>query len=220
MITNIPLTSLRRDEIYTFIGGFLLAAIWYYYFLKSTGEQAPKIDMFTNITFIILWLSSTALLYIILSLTAFVCIKFISRFLATKTSDDLRIRIGVEDPVETFYYYDSLDEVKFSIHLISIVLCTSLLSVYPVYNLILSHATVRGLRFFALVAVILILVMAFLYYRLMLVFIIYNRLRALHLIDFIDTKKYNEERAIFFAQTKNKMSEQKLRNFRNTSSEK
>ena len=51
---NIPLNTLRRDELYTFVGGIVVGSAWYLYFQKINmiGDNKNLIDP----AFVLTWL--------------------------------------------------------------------------------------------------------------------------------------------------------------------
>ena len=69
----IPISSLKRDEIYSFIGGLFIASSWQIYFANlSSDTSISSVNLITNPIFLIFWLFSTAVLFTIQLFITFV----------------------------------------------------------------------------------------------------------------------------------------------------
>jgi hypothetical protein len=132
----IPIGSFKRDEIYSFIGGFFIASSWCIYFANlSCDISISSIDLVTNPIFLILWLLSTALLFTIQSFITFIIAKVIGSQLKGKTQIERKRILNLQDPVEDFIQAEFVNDIKISVHIVGIIITSVPLSLFPLYKI-------------------------------------------------------------------------------------
>jgi hypothetical protein len=195
---NIPVSNFGRDEAYTFICGIVIAITWYLYLVKI--NFIPTIKSMIDPFFIMLWLLSTAVLYIVYLIISISVIFCINRTLE-KQGDDVIIEEQKVTKYFSLYFSGPLEEIRMGTHIQGL-LTTSLLLLYqPLLdffiglsaNFILIHFVYSGITIF----------LYCLFYRGMRNLLIIKRLISKGLCDTIDEKAYNKKRAELYAELKN-----------------
>jgi len=196
---NIPVSNFGRDEAYTFIHGIAVAAAWYLYLVRIEFISTTKsmLEPFP----IMLWLLSTAMLYIVYLILSNLAILHIDRILKKQSDDDL-VKEKKLIKYISLYFSGPLEESRTSGHVLGL-MTASLFFLYPpsLYfflatlkiNFLLIHFAYSGLVIFVY----------YLFYRATKNLLIINRLIANGLCDTIDEKAYNKKRADLYAEIKN-----------------
>lgn len=193
----LPLGSLKRDEIYGFIGGLFIACSWHLYFQKADSSSlSDSSKWLTEILFILLWLLSTALLFICQLILMFIITKCVWFDLQKKTPEVLYKMLGFKSP---YIFLDYFDNLLSSAHIINIVFLSFLISFYPLMTAILGIIGQQPLCIIGVPFFIICGVLFYFYYTIYRQYLTILQLRATEKLDFIDKKKYCEELAIVAA---------------------
>jgi hypothetical protein len=159
MNSFIPIGTLKRDEIYSFIGGLFIASSWYLYFAGLSGDTTvSEVAFVTKPIFLVSWLLSTALLFAMQLSAAFVVIRAIKYWLKSKNEMERKKILGLQDPIEDFIFVEFVNDLKYSAHLVGIIIFSTLLSLFPLYKVSSSFTTHNASRRFTLFLTILALV--------------------------------------------------------------
>jgi uncharacterized membrane protein len=210
----LPIGALRRDEIYSFIGGFLIASSWYTYFASlSIDASVSGIDLVTNPIFLISWLLSTALLFTIQLLITLIIAQAIKHWLKNKNQIERKKILSLQDPVEDFVSAEFVNDVKISAHLVGIIITSVPLSLFPLYKLSSSFVTQNISRLILSLIVIALIWLLFIFIKLWKMFIVIYLLKADGSLEIIDQNTYAQERAAYIAKLKNEQSKQKVQNY-------
>jgi len=210
---NIPVSNFRRDEAYTFICGMAVAATWYLYLVKI--DLIPPIKSIIEPFTIMLWLLSTATLYIAyLALSRFVILP-ISKNLEAQSDDDIIKEKNLKKHL-ALYFAGPLEEIRTNTHILGLITTSLLLLYWPLLeffyaslkiNLFLIHIAYNIITIFVYVQL----------YNNMRDLLIVNRLTSKGLCDTIDEKTYNQKRAEHFAGLKSSEYLDKLKKQSNNS---
>jgi len=214
MDSFMPIGSLKRDEIYSFIGGFFIASSWYMYFAMSSCDTSiSNIDLVTNPFFLISWLLSTVVLFTIQLFTTFIIAKVIGYQLKGKTQIERKKILSLQDPVEDFIPAEFVNEIKISVHLIGIIITSVPLSLFPLCKIsglfITQNISILILFLIALAYIWLL----FIFVKLWKMFIVIYLLKADGSLEIMDQNTYAQERAAYIAKVKNEQSQQKVQNY-------
>jgi hypothetical protein len=215
MDSFIPIGSFKRDEIYSFLGGFFIALSWYIYYTNlSCDISASSIDLVTNPIFLILWLFSTAVLYTIQILMVYFASLAIGRSLKNKNQTEKKKILNIKDPVEDFIPAEFVNEIKIHVHIIGIIITSMLLSLFPLYQLS-SMLTLQNIyRRIPLILVALALIgLLYFFAKFLKMFIVIHLLKAEGSLEIIDQNTYAQKRATYIADVKNEESKRKLQNY-------
>ncbi|MFH1369890.1 MAG: hypothetical protein ABII09_01180 [Planctomycetota bacterium] len=214
MNSFIPLSTLKRDEIYSFIGGFFIASSWYVYFLSlSNDTSVSSIDLVAKPIFLISWLISTALLFTIQLFTTLIIAQAIKYWLKSKNQMERKKVLGLQDPVEDFVSVEFVNDVKYSVHLVGIITISMLLSLFPLYKLSSSFITQNTSRLILFLIVLALLWLSFILIKFWKMFIVVHLLKADGSLEIIDPNTYAQERASYIAKVANERSKQKVQNY-------
>jgi uncharacterized membrane protein len=219
MDSFIPFGSLKREEIYSFIGGFFIASSWYMYFTNLPCDTSTSsIDLVTNPIFLISWLLSTALLYAIQLFINYIITLIITPSLKNKSPMERKKILGLKDPVEDFIFAEYVNDVKISVHLVEIIIISALISLFPLYELsspfVEQNTSCLILFLVVLVGIALVLAwLLFIFIKLWKMFVVIHLLKAEGSLEIIDQNTYTQERAAYIAKVANERSKQKLQNY-------
>ena len=197
----LPTGSLKRDEIYSFLGGLFIACSWSLYFQKlgllllSDGSSWS-----TEITFVLTWLFSTALLFIFQLVMTFVTTKLVLCCLQKKQPEELQKILGFKDPIRDFIFLDYFESLLSSAHIINVVFLSFLISAYPFKIISQNYFGVNVSCGGALVFTGSCTLLFYFYIIIYRQYLAIIQLRSLARLDFIDKKKYTEEIAVWSAE--------------------
>jgi hypothetical protein len=214
MDSFIPIGSLKRDEIYSFIGGFFIASSWYMYFMSlSCDASISSIDLVKNPIFLISWLLSTTLLFTIQLLITFIIARAIKCWLKNKSQMERKKILNLQDPVEDFISSEFVNDIKIIVHLIGIIMISVILSLFPLYKLSRPFVAQNTSRLILFLIVLVLIWLLFVFIKLWKMFIVIYLLRADGSLEIIDQNTYAQERAEYIANVKNEQSKQKIQNY-------
>ena len=136
---NLPISSLKRDEIYIFIGGLYISVSWLLYFMipEYNNVKIEGISLFIlTAIFLLCWLTSCIILYIVLLILKSLLEKIIK--CRTKKFKLINYKNFLEIYTNPPYYITlSRVEELISLNLINrIILATIILSVFPINKLL------------------------------------------------------------------------------------
>lgn len=214
MDSFIPIGSFKRDEIYSFIGGFFIASSWYIYFASlSCDVSISDINIVTSPIFLILWLLSTVLLFTIQLFITFIIAKVIGYQLRGKTQIERKKILNLQDPIEDFIPAEFVNDIKISVHLIGIIITSLPLSLFPLYK-ISSMFITQNISYLILFLIALAYIwLLFIFVKLWKMFIVIYLLKADGSLEIMDQNTYAQERATYIAKVKNEQSKQKVQNY-------
>ncbi len=214
MNSFIPIGSLKRDEIYSFIGGFFVAALWQIYFINlSSDTSISSINLIANPIFFVYWLSFTALLFTIQSFIIFIAICTIKYWLKNKSQIERKKILNLQDPVEDFIAIEFVNEIKLAAHLVGIILTSVPLSLFPLYKLLSSFAVQKIPCLIVVLIVLAYIWLLFLFIKLLKMFTVIHLLKVDGSLEIIDLNTFAQKRAEYIAEVLNKQSKQKLQNY-------
>lgn len=215
MDSFIPIGTLKRDEVYSFIGGLFIASSWYLYFARLSGNTPiSSVDFVTKPIFLISWLVSTALLFAIQLFAAFVVARAIKYWLKGKNQMERKKILGLQDPIEDFIFVEFVNDLKYSAHLVGIIIFSTVLSLFPLYKVSSSLITHNTSRRFILFLIILALIgLSLILVKFWKMFIVVYLLKADGSLEIIDQNKYAQERASYIAKVANERSKQKVQTY-------
>ena len=125
---NLPLSGLKRDELYTFIVGIFIALSWYLYF-QEIGFVSKSNSLDPRLIFA--WLFSTGIVWLLSSLfTTFVGLS-IAQTIKHQKDDDELIKMGVTKKL-SFFWAGPLEEQKVFAHLFTLLTVSLILVFHPV----------------------------------------------------------------------------------------
>jgi len=204
---NIPVSNFRRDEAYTFITGMAIATTWYLYLvkIKFISEIKSMIEPFS----IMLWLLSTATLYILyLILTALIVLS-INDNLKKKDNDKI---IEEKKLIKYFslYYSGPLEEIRTSTHILGLITISLFLLYLPLVDFFITLKV--NFILIHLVYTIIVIFVYYQYYKNMMDLLIVKRVITSGFCDTIDEKEYNKKRAELYAILKNNEYIDRLKN--------
>ena len=109
---KIPLTSLQREEIYTFLGGFYIALAWAIYFLTSQHLNFGDINFILTLSFLFVWLSSVIILYLLLAVYYFLVDKIFDNICKNKSKDCFVRILNLKNDVVNYFDYDYMVSIR------------------------------------------------------------------------------------------------------------
>ena len=214
MDSFIPIGSLKRDEIYSFIGGFFIASSWCMYFVSlSCDTNISDIDFVTKPFFLISWLFSTASLVTVQLLITFIIALVIKCWLKNKNQIQRKKILNLQDPVEDFIFAEFVNDLKISIHLVGIIMISVLLSLFPLYKLSNLFVTQNSSRLILFLIVLALIWLLYIFIKFCKMFIVVYLLKANGSLEIIDQNTYAQERAAYIANIENERSKQKVQNY-------
>ncbi len=215
MNSLIPIGTLKRDEIYSFIGGLFIASSWYLYFASLSGDTTiSEVAFVTKPIFLISWLVSTASLFAIQLFAVFVLVRAIKYWLESKNQMERKKILGLQNPIEDFIFVEFVNDLKYSAHLVGIIIFSTVLSLFPLYRVsssLIKHNASR--RFILFLTILALIWLSFILVKFWKMFIVVYLLKADGSLEIIDQNKYAEERALYIAKVANERSRQKVQTY-------
>ena len=214
MNSFIPISTLKRDEIYSFIGGLFIASSWYLYFTSLSVETTlSSIDIVTKPIFFISWLISTALLFTIQLFVNLIVVQVIKCWLKSKNQMERKKILKLQDPVEDFISIEFVNDLKYGAHLVGIIIISTVLSFFPLYKISCSFIP-QNISCLILILIFLALIcLSFIFIRFWKMFIALWLLKADGSLEIIDLNKYAQERASYIAKVANERSRRNVQNY-------
>jgi len=194
----LPLNALKRDELYSFLGGFLTASVWYVY-LEKIGVITSQ-SFFSSPMFFILWLLGTAFQYLFSLVLTTIFSRILSKDLLAKDLDEELKARNIKE--KTFFYSTAVEEYQIQNHILCIITIVLILNYFPVIKILATYLKLSML--------ITILALHLLFISTSLVFYRYSLKEIILLNLFIkfksceimDYKTYITKRAEAFAEVK------------------
>lgn len=193
----IPISSLKRDEIYTFIAGIYVASIWYL-FLVSTSLINHELDntLYQTSMVLVMWLMSASVLFIILSVMSLAMGYTLLIYCDNQKSNELKKILKITKQYISYYPVEFSKEQLVYNHIYGLCIASIMMTLYPFLKLMsnLSH-------YFIIVAVAFVLSLLFSYFYHMgwLRYYSYVILKRRQMLDIYDEKKYSEEISVVLA---------------------
>jgi hypothetical protein len=214
MNSFIPIGTLKRDEIYSFIGGFFIASSWYLYFTSlSMDTTISGIDLVTKPIFLISWLMSTSLLFTIQLFLTFIIARAIKYSLKSKNQMERKKILSLQDPVEDFIPVEFVTDVKYAVHLVGIIIISIPLSFFPLYKLSRPFITQNTFLLILSLIVLALIWLLFIFINFWKMYIVVYLLKADGSLELIDQNTYAQERASYIAKVANERSKQRVQNY-------
>ncbi|MFO1464320.1 MAG: hypothetical protein U1F66_11135 [bacterium] len=135
-MTNLPLGSFKRDEIYTFLGGLYVSTFWIVFHSHFYKTNIPNYsDSFFAILFLLLWLNGALLVYFVNSICGFlqrlVNEAKLSRMGPGELAGVLKLNVGL--PI--YYSRQMYDELFIAAHIDTVVFSSLFLTILPLFLL-------------------------------------------------------------------------------------
>lgn len=194
----LPLSSLKRDEIYSFIAGIYVSVIWYMYFgsifkpLHSNG-----LTLYSACIFITLWLTSTVVIFVILLYLSSIMSSSLQKYCDVTEQDNLLKLLNIGKSRLNHFSQDYLKELLIFTHIVGLAITSSILVLYPI--LLLLSFSIKYMSLFIVAQSILILLLLYQYHRFWLCNCAFAALRRKGRVEVYDEKKYSEETALALA---------------------
>lgn len=191
----LPLSSLKRDEIYTFIAGLYVAVIWYL-FLGSMFYKLynNSITLYNSCIFITTWLTSTVLLFVIQLYLSSLMRNSLQKYCNNAKHDIMLKALSLDNSRLNYVTTDYYKELIVYIHIIGLSMSSGILIAYP--SMTLLSYSIKYMSIFFIALVILILLLFYQYHKFWLCLCCYISLRRNGRIEVYDEKKYSEEMAL------------------------
>ncbi|MBI4209581.1 MAG: hypothetical protein HY538_07755 [Deltaproteobacteria bacterium] len=203
-MTLLPLNSLKRSEVYSFIGGLFVSISWVLYWHED------KDDFFEPI-YLLAWLWGTIALFVVELILLFFVFRILLWLLRSIDEDNLYKIARIEkDPIQNYIWCDYVDSLLESAHLIIVVLLSLLFSSYPLYNIAQTYLVANSICPIIIVALFLSFILLWLDVLLLRQYSSILLLKSKSKLDFVDKKKYAEKRAEFYAEICNERDRKEL----------
>lgn len=123
MESNLPLGKLNRDELYTFLGGLFVSQVWFLYLLSYEKIEVGE-SLYIPLG-IMLWIGSTAMIFLLNSL-----LHVLSNiFQSDVTDEDF-------NKIEKVQYSVNVDEKRMLLHIYAVTFSSLLLASLPIVDYI------------------------------------------------------------------------------------
>ncbi|SRR6266571_550454 len=191
----LPLSSLKRDEIYSFIAGIYVSVIWYLYFgnislsLKSNG-----ITLYNSCIFITVWLTSTVIIFLVQLYLSTLMSNSLQKYCEATEQDILLKILNLGKSRLNYFPIDYSKDLLIFIHIIGLAFTSSLLVLYPALSLL--SFSIKYMSTFIVLQVILILLLLYQYHKFWLCNCAFASLRRKGRVEVYDEKKYGEEMSL------------------------
>lgn len=161
MLPTLPIHSLKRDEIYTFLGGLFIALVWGIYLMLSCSlfvrlkELSP---IFYIIFFLFLWLLATLLIFIIYQYLAFFIL-----FLSPKVFNFFPLSwvkwfMGIKEEPHEFHFNEFYEETVLRFHISMVLIISLLLNYFPFSKVHVVFELNKYIEFFNLFLIFFIII--------------------------------------------------------------
>jgi len=181
---------LKRDEFYTFLGGLFTSIAWILHSC-STPKRYSDITTFDILSFILLWLFFSAIIFFFGHVLSSIMPKIANCSIINKQMDPFKL---INRPDEKIFRYDLqlYQELRLQLHICNTSLSSILLAYYPLYNIIDSKYYICKFAFHFLY-VALIAFISYINYKTWIINGALFRINELRKgISFFDIKKYAE----------------------------
>jgi len=158
MIPSLPISGLKREEIYTFLSGLYVALSWTLYVAKDNLVDRTTNILFTGV-FMFIWLTAVIIVYLLNSMITVSIAKITKHFVSKKGTLQLKkiLQLGEQS---VYYFFDDYSEsLLFVSHISILIFLSVLLSLYPVLCISVPIVNILYSKAFWL---ILVLVLAYL----------------------------------------------------------
>ena len=206
---RIPTGTLKRDELYSFIGAIFFAASLILC-LSANPTASNYIDkgMPSNVAYILIILASFFLIYSFNDLLNLIATYFANKNATKKAEngliDDLKKEVGITTET-SFHDVNSYEDMFYERYLKSTMIVTLLLSTCPIIGFVIQKTgcCVQDCYYILLIMGFLLVTIVYLsqrYWSLTKHVYKIHILRIYNIIDMYDYKKYAEQRAINYAE--------------------
>jgi len=191
----LPLSSLKRDEIYTFTAGIYIAVIWFLYLgSNSISLSTNSITMYNSCVFIAVWLTSTVLLFVIQLYLSALMRNTLQKYCDNLNRDDLFKILNLGNAKKYYYPPDYYKELLIFIHIIGLSITSCLFIAYPAA--IFFDNSLKFMSLYYSILLIIILSLFKQYHNYWLSTCSYLASKRNGLVEVYDEKKYSEEMAL------------------------
>lgn len=191
----LPLSALKRDEIYSFIAGLFVSVTWYLHFAEnSVSLKTSGITFYSSCILLVLWLLSTVVVFVTQLYLSSVVGNNLRKYCEKKQDDELQKILGLDSSKLHYFSPDYFHELVVYIHIVGLSFAAIPLVQYPAMSLLSANA-IYMTAFLAL-QIVLLLLLFYQYHRFWLCNCAYSVLRRKGRIEIYDEKKYGEEMAL------------------------
>ncbi len=210
---GLPIGSLKKDEIYTFMGGAYIAISWLLYFLPNSINVATAGAVFTLTALLLLaWLSATIILYVFLALS-FLLLDVVGECITNKYSvEKHKIILNVNQPVISYIEPETIENYNSEIILSKIIIISTSISLYPVLFIMSRYVVINS---FIIIGGYLLMVgiLAYRIYKFGRMKYSAAALVSIGYLDYIDIKKYSEENSLNISRNRNEIINENLTSY-------
>jgi len=192
----LPLSSLKRDEVYSFIAGMYVSVVWFLYLgSKSVEVKSAGLTIYNSCIFIAIWLTSTVIVFVIQLYLSNIMSNTLQEF-CNKAKEESVLKILNLNSASRLNYFavDYYKELAIFIHITGLGFTSALLVFFPLLSLFSSD--IRYVVGFVVFQLVFILLVFYQYHRFWLCSCAYACLRRKGRVEVYDEKKYGEEMAI------------------------
>lgn len=196
MIPLLPIGTLKREEIYTFLGGLHVALAWILFFSATKcSDNYKELNLLTTSVFLITWLSAVVIVYLLISIISILISLLAKKKVYKKDLTKTRKILGLGDKPLYHIGRDYFDQFALNAHISSIIFVSILLTIHPLLIIVRPIADVaHSLIFWVLIiaAQFYLISVPYLFWRKVWAF---NKLHEMNIIIMIDSHKFLEELA-------------------------
>jgi len=136
MLTGmVPVSSLKRDEIYTFIAGLSVAAAWFININSGKGISTDDDTLYKSCIFILIWLASTTSVFLMQLLLSSIMRSTLIKHCALMSDLDLRLVLDISLEGRVCFPAEYFKEQVLYNHILGVCINSTLLSAWPIINL-------------------------------------------------------------------------------------
>jgi len=210
---GIPLSSLKRDEIYTFMGGLYIALSWAIYSLVAHPFDVTNMKFLLAAALLFMWLSSVIILFVLLILFYLFIEKAMVYFTKKKDIVYFRRIMQLGDPIVNYYDYEFLDKLRSIIHTSSVIIISISISLYPIIGIVSRILKLTDYSYCVTTYLIILLVLFYRVYRTTLMRLAFVKLISVGEVEYIDYKKYSEETAKHIAGVRIENTQSRIKSY-------
>ena len=208
---GLPLGSLRREEIYTFMGGLYIALSWTIFILLSHPYDIGKTQHIIAFVFALMWLTSVVVLYVILVVLYLALNSLGGRWTKNSSIAVFKSTLNANDPIVNYYPHGYSETIITNNHIDCVLLLSVIISAYPVFGIIGTFVREISPKFSIIALVAIIPVVGHRIWQGTKCRYSFEKLVSSGDVEYIDYKKYSEETAKYIADlritsTKNKIN--------------
>ncbi len=133
---GIPLGSLNRDEIYTFLGGLTVALAWLIWYGSLNAMALQYNALSIGMIFTLTWLITTTVTYICILIFMQVVFSVLKNILKRIDVNKSKEIIQMENVGPIAIYYENIVEQHINNHILNVITISFTLSIYPIVGIL------------------------------------------------------------------------------------